>query len=100
MTDLNSLVPLQSGMVLTHAMDINDDGVITGRAFNSNTGELQAYVAAPVASSQFAMVLGSKSRARDARRHAAHISLPAHVMQQILSPLGPGLERLGARTAR
>jgi probable HAF family extracellular repeat protein len=100
MTDLNSLVPLQNGIVLTHAMDINDDGVITGRAFNSNTGELQAYVATPVASSPFAMVLGSKSRARDARRHAANISLPADVMQQILSPLGPGLERLGARTAR
>lgn len=35
MHDMNDLVPPQAGILLTHAMDINDAGVITGRATNS-----------------------------------------------------------------
>jgi probable HAF family extracellular repeat protein len=99
MADLNDLVPPQSGIVLTHAMDINDDGVITGRAANSNTGELQTYVATPVAGSQFVKRVDANAAIRS--RHSAPIvRLPAEVMRQILSPLGPGPERLGVAVAR
>jgi probable HAF family extracellular repeat protein len=37
MQDLNSLIAPDENVLLTHAMDLNDDGVITGRAFIKST---------------------------------------------------------------
>jgi probable HAF family extracellular repeat protein len=101
MADLNDLVPDQPDIVLTHAMDINDDGVITGRALNSVSGELLAYVATPVTGSQLVLQRDAKPRGALSRPdRAVDVELPTDVMRQILSPFGPGPERLGARKAR
>ena len=48
MTDLNTLVAPGYGDVLTTAQDINDRGVITGRAFDPDTGARPAFEATPV----------------------------------------------------
>lgn len=48
MRDLNDLVAPGYNGILTMAQDINDRGVITGRAFDPQTGELPAFVATPV----------------------------------------------------
>ncbi len=47
MQDLNALLAPGYTDVLTTAQDINDRGVITGRAFNPVTGERPAFVATP-----------------------------------------------------
>jgi len=47
MTDLNSLVPRGTSVILTDAQDINDDGVITGQAQAKNGSTLYAFVAIP-----------------------------------------------------
>ena len=48
MTDLNSLVAPGYSALLTTAQDINDSGVITGRALDPKTNERPAFVATPV----------------------------------------------------
>jgi probable HAF family extracellular repeat protein len=48
MRDLNTLVTPGYAGILTTAQDINDRGVITGRAFDLETGELPAFVATPI----------------------------------------------------
>jgi len=48
MQDLNALVAPAYTAVLTTAQDINDRGVITGRAFDAATGTRPAFVATPV----------------------------------------------------
>ena len=97
--DLNQLVPEQPGIVLTHAMDINDQGVITGRASNTTTGQLLAYVAAPVAGSQVGLRRVSATEALS-RNGRADVKLPADVMRQLLHPFGPGLDTRDARKGR
>ena len=47
MTDLNTLIPPGSSLYLTIAVSINDRGEIVGQAFDSNTGNLPAYLATP-----------------------------------------------------
>jgi probable HAF family extracellular repeat protein len=88
MVDLNQFVDLPPGVVrLTHAMDINDDGVFTGRAITaSNT--LPAYVATPV---QPAVPLVAR------RRHLPPLSVPVDVAREIVGPIGPGRARLDRR---
>jgi probable HAF family extracellular repeat protein len=46
-TDLNELVAPGYRNVLVNAQDINDDGLITGRAFDPTTQTFQAFVAVP-----------------------------------------------------
>jgi probable HAF family extracellular repeat protein len=48
MTDLNTLVAPGYADVLTTAQDINDSGVIVGRAIDPNTGERPAFMATPI----------------------------------------------------
>jgi hypothetical protein len=68
-------------------MDINDDGVFTGRAITaSNT--LPAYVATPV---QPAVPLVAR------RRHLPPLSVPVDVAREIVGPIGPGRARLDRR---
>lgn len=47
MRDLNTLVAPGFSGLLTNAQDINDRGVITGRAFDPETGERPTFVATP-----------------------------------------------------
>jgi probable HAF family extracellular repeat protein len=85
MLDLNALVAPDDNVVLTHAMDINDQGVVTGRAFIKSTGKLVTYVATPAEP--------SAPLARRAQRPSARVTLSAAVMREILHPLGPGRSR-------
>jgi hypothetical protein len=48
MRDLNALVAPGYTGILTTAQDINDLGVITGRAFDPATGGLPAFQATPI----------------------------------------------------
>jgi uncharacterized membrane protein len=47
LTDMNTLIPANSDLVLLAAQDINDSGVITGQAQDKNTGALVGFVAVP-----------------------------------------------------
>jgi probable HAF family extracellular repeat protein len=93
MYDLNVLAGIPAGELLTHGMDINDAGVITGRATKIATGERVTYVATPTGAAL------ARVAARDGDSNAAvRVSLPADVLKEALHPLGPGLDRLrGAR---
>ena len=82
-------------VLLTHAMDINDEGVITGRAFIKATGERVTYVATPTGA---AVAFGERTRAR--RGSGATVHLPAEALREILHPLGPGLARSSTRESR
>ena len=92
MSDLNSLIAPDDTVLLTHAMDINDDGVITGRATIRATGERVTYVATPTGS---AVALGARTRGR-----RVQIRLSADAVREILHPLGPGLVRSSIRKSR
>lgn len=94
MLDLNDLVALPPGVVLTHAMDINDAGAITGRAFDSNTGELLAYVAVPAAATS---PMASRLSQKDRRLARVEVDVPSEVTRQLLWPFGPGRDRLEPR---
>ena len=94
MLDLNELIPADDTVLLTHAMDINDDGVITGRAQIIATGERVTFVATPTGTA------GASAKTRTKRATYATARLSADALREILHPLGPGLERLTARAAR
>jgi probable HAF family extracellular repeat protein len=47
MTDLNSLMPPNSGYTITDAQDINNAGDITGEAQDNSTGVTYAFIATP-----------------------------------------------------
>ncbi len=47
MTDINTLLAPGTTLVLTDAQDINDQGEITGQAYDSNTGTTVAFKAIP-----------------------------------------------------
>jgi probable HAF family extracellular repeat protein len=95
MLDLNELIAPDDGVLLTHAMDINDDGVITGRALIKATGERVTFVATPTGSP---IALGATTGAKRAR--PATVSLTAEALREILHPLGPRHDRLTARAPR
>lgn len=48
LTNLNSLVVKGTTLFLTDAQDINDEGVITGQAYDPNSGVIKAFMAIPV----------------------------------------------------
>ena len=84
MSDLNVLAGIPDGELLTHGMDINDQGVVSGRAFIAATGERPAFVATPTTSA--AAMKGTATRFR--------VALPPDVVKEALHPLGPGRDRL------
>ena len=47
MTNLNSLVVPGTCLILTDAQDINNNGVITGQAYDPNSGVMKAFIAIP-----------------------------------------------------
>jgi probable HAF family extracellular repeat protein len=92
MLDLNELIAPDDSVLLTHAMDINDDGVITGRALIRATGERVTYVASPTGSA-----IARAAAAKAGRGPSATVCLPPEALGEILHPLGPRPDRLGAR---
>jgi probable HAF family extracellular repeat protein len=57
------VVPGFNGVIL-NAMDINDDGEITGRAFDPSTGEIKTFIAVPILETAIAKKSPSKVQAR------------------------------------
>ncbi len=88
MYDLNQLAGVPAGQLLTHAMDIDNQGVITGRASLAASNERVTYVASP-----------SAAAAVSTQRHLA-MRLRPEVVRSVLHPLGPGPERLTQRRSR
>lgn len=88
MADLNVLAGIPDGELLTHGMDINNRGEITGRAFLAATNERVTFVAVP---SGAAFTAASRN---------ATLRLPADVVKEALHPLGPGRHRLAAGAPR
>jgi len=48
MTDLNNLIPSDSPLYLMHGFSINSSGEIVGFAYNTQTGNFDAYMAVPL----------------------------------------------------
>jgi probable HAF family extracellular repeat protein len=89
MADLNLLVPREDGELLLQAMDINDDGVITGRATTADG--LSAYVATPLGEGVSSRALASRRWTGD--KHVPRRHLSDDVVREIVWPFGPGRER-------
>jgi len=86
MTDLNTLIPADSNLLIISASNINDRGQISGMATVQNgphAGNIHAYLATPVDTS-----IGT-SMADFARTHP-QITLPANVGKQVLQRFGVG----------
>src|SRR5262249_8254816 len=86
MTDLNTLIPADSGLSIISASNINNRGQISGMATvltGPHAGEIHSYLATPVDAS-----IGT-SMADFARTHP-HSNLPTNVGKQLLQRFGPG----------
>jgi probable HAF family extracellular repeat protein len=94
MQDLNRLIAPDDSVLLTHAMDINNDGVITGRATIKATNVRVAFVATPTGSG---VTLGPTTGAK--RAAPVTVRLSAEALREILHPLGPGANRTTAGAA-
>ncbi len=99
MTDLNLLRPESYDDLLTHGQDVNELGMITGRAFDAATGERPAFLAIPLpwhhSVGHAAATTGAEGGAsRDA------IALPREAVRDLLHPLSPARARLKALDAR
>jgi probable HAF family extracellular repeat protein len=77
MYDLNSLIPPNSPLYLMHAFGINSSGEIVGFAYNSGTGNIDAYLAVPV---NFG---GGASSSSPVGGAAPKVILPEKAKQQI-----------------
>ena len=78
MKNLNDFIASDFNGVLLNAQDINDQGEITGRAFDPATGKLRAFVAVPV--SVPASEIGKTATSSAAR---SKVVLPAEVKQTL-----------------
>jgi uncharacterized membrane protein len=86
MTDLNTLIPADSNLLIISASNINERGQISGMATvqsGPHAGEIHAYLATPVDAS-----IGT-SMADVVRTHPK-ITLPANVGNKLLPRFGPG----------
>jgi probable HAF family extracellular repeat protein len=75
--NLNDLVAPGFNGVLINAQDINDQGEITGRAFDPATGQLRAFVAVPVA------VSANQAATTESSAIRAKVILPEGVRQSL-----------------
>jgi hypothetical protein len=92
MLDVNELIAPDDSVLLTHAMDINDDGVITGRATIRATNERVTFVATPTGAAPAAAAIGPRREPRTGVRFSAE------ALREILHPFGPRrTELVGAR---
>ncbi len=81
MTDLNTLIPPNSPLYLLHAFSINSAGEIVGFAYNTQTGNVDAYLAIPVSSGGGAG--NASSLADGSSGPSLRITLPENVRQQM-----------------
>jgi len=78
MTDLNNLIPSDSPLYLMHGFSINSYGEIVGFAYNTQTGNFDAYVAVPL---NFGG--GASAPAGGGNRGGARVTLPEKARQQL-----------------
>jgi probable HAF family extracellular repeat protein len=86
MTDLNTLIPEDSNLLIISASNINERGQISGMATvqsGPHTGEIHAYLATPVDAS-----IGTSMA--DVARTQPKITLPANVGKQLFQRFGLG----------
>jgi probable HAF family extracellular repeat protein len=81
LNDPDLLAPGFNGVIL-NAQDINDEGEITGRAFDPATGDIKTFIAVPVSES----AAGKKAASSIAR---AKVVLPKDVRQKMLQQRRP-----------
>src|SRR5271157_5380314 len=77
MTDLNTLIPANSPLYLMHAFGINSAGEIVGFAYNTQTGNVDAYLAIPT---NFGGGTGALSPVGGG---GARVTLPENALQQL-----------------
>jgi probable HAF family extracellular repeat protein len=82
MTDLNSLITPSSSLYLIIAISINDLGEIVGQAFDSNTGNLPAYLA-------------TQTHKQGASNVSQKLLLPPQVRERLLQQRALGSFRVG-----
>ena len=87
MSDLNDLAPTTpGGAVLINGQDINDAGVITGRAFIAGLPAVRyAFVAIPGPR----LAVNDAGNSSDAVRERKRVTLPLDVALEMRSPMGP-----------
>jgi len=79
MTDLNSLVPAGSPFLL-YANDINDQGEITGEAFDPVSGTAPAFLLVPASERQASAAVVSRARVDNG---PARVEVPESIRRQI-----------------
>ena len=97
MFDLNDLAPRSDGATLINGQDINDLGVITGRAFLPGPPSSRyAFAAIPL--------FRGRARAETAPLHTpatpAPVRLPIEAIRDLRSPMGPDPARVSSQRAR
>jgi hypothetical protein len=94
MSDLNDVAPsVPGGAVLINTQDINDAGVITGRAFVAGPpADRYAFVAIPGP-----RLAATVKNSTGARPDDGRLTLPSAVAWELRSPMGP---LPGSRTMR
>jgi probable HAF family extracellular repeat protein len=89
MRDLNALIAPGYNETLINAQDINDFGIITGRAVKSNTGELPAFVAIPLPGFPYASANALYSAAKVGEAIDSKVTIPERLKPEIMHPLRP-----------
>jgi len=72
MTDVNTLIPAESGLIIIDSNDINGAGDITGQAFDPLTGEMPAIELIPCSR-------GNSAECNSPARQSVRITLPQNV---------------------
>jgi probable HAF family extracellular repeat protein len=81
MTDLNSLIPSDSPLYLMHGFSINSSGEIVGFAYNTETGNIDAYVAVPTTVGVYAE--GASSTVGNTHNGRPKVALPENARKQL-----------------
>ncbi len=81
MTDLNSLIPANSPLYLMHGFSINSSGEIVGFAYNTETGNIDAYVAVPTTIGTYAE--GTSLTVGNANSGRPKVTLPENARKQL-----------------
>jgi probable HAF family extracellular repeat protein len=81
MTDLNSLIPANSPLYLMHGFSINSSGEIVGFAYNTETGNIDAYVAVPTTVGTYAE--GASLTVGNTNGGRPKVALPENARKQL-----------------
>ena len=89
MRDINSLIPIDSPLIVIEADDLNVLGQIIGLVFNTENGQVQGFVANPVSENDVdAAVLTPLDLGAEGR--LSPVLLPEHVRSMMLQRITSG----------